>query len=215
MAQEFWHERWETDHIPFHLDHVNPQLEQFYQQTLSDRHRIFVPLCGKSVDMFYLYERGHDVTGIELSEKAVKAFFEQHSLSYEITDQGDYRCYQTERLRLYAGDFFNFHEVCPEQFDAIYDRAALVALPEKLRQRYVATMSQYSQAGTTILLVTLDYDQSLYEGPPYAVSDAEVRQTYGTQFNIECLNEVEAENVPEDLRGGVIQRTYRLQNVTR
>ena len=43
---------------------------------------IFVPLCGKTLDLIWLNEKGHTVMGCELSEVAAKQFFEENKIPY-------------------------------------------------------------------------------------------------------------------------------------
>lgn len=75
MNEAFWHERWARNEIGFHLGEVNPYLLRHWPSlALPNGARVLVPLCGKSLDMAWLVEQGFTVVGVELSEKAVRAF---------------------------------------------------------------------------------------------------------------------------------------------
>ena len=78
MDPDFWHARWEANQIGFHRDEINVYLERYWPALgLDPGSRVLAPLCGKSLDLLWLREQGHMVTGIELSRIAVQAFFEE------------------------------------------------------------------------------------------------------------------------------------------
>jgi len=78
--------------------------------------------------------------------------------------------------------------------DAVFDRAALVALDATSRARYAKHITSLLYAGAAMLLVTFDYDQSEMDGPPFAVSNDEVVSLYGDGFDIEFLDSRNALN---------------------
>ncbi len=59
--------------------------------------------------------------------------------------------------------------------DALYDRAALVALPADLRPGYVGHTQSLLKTRAMQLLITLEYDQSAANGPPFSVLPDEVK----------------------------------------
>ncbi|MFV0575994.1 MAG: thiopurine S-methyltransferase [Vibrio sp.] len=171
--QEFWHKKWAENKIGFHLQDVNPLLTQYWPQLNSARdHSVLVPLCGKSEDLVWLAEQHNNVTGVELSNIAVRAFFAEHFYTPLVTAlNGHHELYQFDELTLYAGDFFTAPLT---QFDRIYDRAALIAMPESLRQQYAERLKSLLAPQGKILLVSLDYDPSQMQGPPFSVPKEEV-----------------------------------------
>ncbi len=67
--------------IGFHLSEFNELLLAHIEKfKLKKDSTIFVPLCGKSIDLIYLAKLGCRVIGIELSEIAVNAFFMENSI---------------------------------------------------------------------------------------------------------------------------------------
>ena len=81
MEPGFWHERWERAEIGFHKQEINVHLQQFWNcLELPAGERVFVPLCGKSLDLLWLAGEDHPVTGVELSPIAVDAFFQENEL---------------------------------------------------------------------------------------------------------------------------------------
>ena len=72
---------------------------------------------------------------------------------------------------------------------ALYDRAALIALPPLMRARYAAHLSGIMVGGSRGLLITLDYEQTQKAGPPFAVSHEEVKLLLGAQWSLEVMEE--------------------------
>jgi thiopurine S-methyltransferase len=177
MEHEFWESRWAEGRIGFHEGRPNPLLER-HVDLLEGRRRVLVPLAGKSVDMRYLAERGHDVVGIELVRAAIEAFFEEQGIESSEVEIGPYRGLSGGGVTLLAGDFFEATREALGHFDAIYDRAALVALPPAMRTRYADHCQRLLGPGGRIALVSFAYEQRLMEGPPFSVDDEAVRLLY-------------------------------------
>lgn len=134
---------------------------------------MLVPLCGKSADLLWLAQQGYEVTGVELSEIAARAFFEESGFSFDCKKLGAFNwfCGQGIAISIVCGDYFEFTD---QPYDALYDRAALIALPFKKRPEYVAKTRSLLKPGAIKLLITLEYDQIGIEGPPYSVLPDEV-----------------------------------------
>ncbi len=55
MKHDFWHEKWRSGKLGFHQEKVNSRLVRYWQLLdLNDGDPVFVPLCGKSLDMLWL-----------------------------------------------------------------------------------------------------------------------------------------------------------------
>lgn len=215
MHAEFWKERWERHEIGFHLNEVNPCLLRHWGSLeLAADASVLVPLCGKTLDMAWLAAQGFAVTGVELSERAVREFFADNDLPFVQSAAGVLQRYEEEGISLLQGDFF---AVEPEQVagcNAFYDRAALIALPDPMRVAYVRQLERLLPADAVGLLVTLDYPQEQMDGPPFAVGDAVVEQLYGA-WEVELL---EAQDIlpvnPRFIERGLSrlhERVYRLR----
>lgn len=166
---EPWLERWEEGRIGWHEPSGNASLKRYWE--FAGGRRVLVPLCGKSVDLLWLESCGNHVVGVELSEIAVREFFADNELEVRITDAGRrYRAVDRD-IEIVCGDYFDFDE---GGFDGHYDRGALVAMPAAERGRYAAHTSARLAAPAAQLIITLEYEQSVVEGPPFAVFSDEV-----------------------------------------
>ena len=188
MDPDFWHNRWENNLIGFHLDEVNPYLQHYWSTlAMPAGSRVLVPLCGKSLDLVWLAEQGHEVIGIEISPIAVKDFFAENHLQARRIRGNRFDTWQSEKFTLLCGDVFELTANDLGRIDAVYDRAALIALPPEMRRCYVNLINRLVPASAPHLLISLDYEQSQMDGPPFAVSDAEIRMFYGERFEVDCL----------------------------
>ena len=189
-SPQYWRRRWAEGRIGFHRNEVNPLLARFYPRLeLAPGDSVFVPLCGKSVDMAWLAERGHPVIGCEVSGAAIAGFFEAAALSPQTNSDGNLRVWRAGPYTLYEGDYF---QLTPRQVGAaraVYDRGALIALPKAARRAYLGHMRDLCGVGVKTLLITLDYDQAAMPGPPFAVDYEEVVWQYAFDHVIEFLAE--------------------------
>lgn len=178
MDIEFWKASWQKGKIGFHEGKPNHFLSEEGGRLGTSR-RVLVPLCGKTEDLAFLAAKGHEVIGIEVVEDAVKAFFSEHGLSPEVAPRGELTAYSAQGITILAGDFFRATRADVGDVNAFYDRAAFVALPAEMRPRYVAHVRSLAGAGATGLLVTFEYDQSKFDGPPFSISSAHARELWG------------------------------------
>ena len=188
MDEQFWHNRWEEDLIAFHKAWVNSFLERYFQRLgLEKATQVFVPLCGKSVDMRWLREQGHDVLGVELSPIAVADFFTEQNISSSESVEGAFTVREGEGVRLLCGDFFELEAAHVQGVAAVYDRAALIALPSEMRGRYARHILSLLPARIPILLLTLEYSIDEMDGPPFSVDETEVREHFEAWREVERL----------------------------
>jgi len=179
MSTQFWLDRWAQGQIGFHQANVNSYLKAYWSRvSAGPPTTVFVPLCGKSLDMRWLCELGHNVIGVEISQKAIREFFEENGLAPRVTPGRRCEYWDAGRVRLICGDFFDLEPLDLQSVGATFDRAALVALPQEMRSRYVDKLLQVIPATTPILLVAMTYAQQEMKGPPFAVSESEVRSLF-------------------------------------
>lgn len=192
MKKDFWLERWERAEIGFHQAEVNPYLLKHWGALpAAQGGEVFVPLCGKSLDMLWLRQQGHAVLGVELSPIAVRDFFAENGLALNHSSSGQFDCCEAEGIRILCGDFFELTREHLAQVRAVFDRASLVALPPEMRARYARHLAETLPSGTQVLLVTFDYPQDEMNGPPFAVSVSEVQALYANYAEVRLLEQVD------------------------
>lgn len=190
MDHEFWHDKWQRKEIGFHQESINQYLQSHWSELgLSRTDNVFVPLCGKTKDMFWIGERGHPVLGVELSDLACKDLFADANLTAKVHHSEDFTHYQHNDIDILCGDFFNLKRDHVSKIKAVYDRAALIALPAPMRQKYVAHLNNILPSHCKLLLVSLEYPQSEMQGPPFSVGNDEIKSLFSTTWDITTITE--------------------------
>ena len=196
MDAQFWQQKWDEGKIGFHQEEVNKRLVTFWPDVITaatahsgnEKSCIFVPLCGKSLDMLWLHQQGHAVLGIELSQKAVQAFFDDNQLACEKDEIDGFQRFtgsgKANGLTLLAGDFFKLTPPMVAHCNTLYDRAATIAMPPDMRGDYTGHLAMLMRPGSRGLLVTISYDQSQMDGPPFSVTDGNVRELLSKNFDV-------------------------------
>lgn len=212
MEQSFWQERWESGQIGFHEGKTNALLAK-HAGKLDDQKRVLVPLSGKSQDLWFLAKREHEVVGVEFVERAAKATFAQAGVGYDVEPLGKYRALKGGGVVQLVGDFFDATPNVVGIFDAAYDRAALTAVDPPMRRKYVDVLASLLAPGAPVLLVTMTYDQKLVAGPPWSLSDDEVRALFAASFDVERIEARDAEPSPRMKEAGatVVETIWSLQ----
>ena len=193
MEAEFWHERWRENRLGFHQSDYNAlMVAHFDRLELGEDARVFVPLCGKTRDIAGLLTRGYRVVGAELSDLAVNQLFADLGIAPALSDAGPLQHYAAPGIEVFVGDIFDLEAERLGHVDAVYDRAAVVALPKDMRGSYAAHMHAITH-GAPQFLLSFEYDQSAMEGPPFSVDAAELERIYGQTFTLTPLVEAEVE----------------------
>jgi thiopurine S-methyltransferase len=187
MDEDFWQTRWRQNQIGFHEGRANSLLLRFFDRLgLRADDRVLVPLCGKSFDLDWLIGQNFHVVGVEFNKEAVEEVFARLNLVPDVEVFGSLLRYRAKAIDIFVGDFFELTGSVFGTVNAVYDRAALVALPTAMRERYARHLA-YLTISAPQLLITFDYDQTHMEGPPFSVSEAEVQKHYGAQYAVEQL----------------------------
>ena len=210
MDHDFWHDRWREGRIGFHEGAPNALLTRFlHRLDPGEGGRVFLPLCGKSEDLSWLHGRGYEVVGCDLSRTALDQVFARHDLTPEETDLGGITRLSAPRLTLYQGDVLALTPAILGPVDAVFDRAALVALPDEMRSGYAAHLTTLAGPARQ-LLITFDYDQSKMDGPPFAVSASEVATRYGATHEVTPLSSETMTGALADRSGGGLEEAWLL-----
>ena len=187
MEASFWHQKWQRGEIAFHQSQANALLVTHFEKlNLTKGCRVFLPLCGKTLDIAWLLASGYRVVGAELSEIAINELFQSLNLKPQVAKIGTLMHYSAVDVDIFVGDIFDLSAQTLGLVNAIYDRAALVALPAELRKKYASHLSGITNVASQ-LVITYEYNQALIDGPPFSVSEVELKQCYGTAYSMTAL----------------------------
>lgn len=208
MKGDYWLNSWEIDKTGWRQRRPNTRLVAHWSSLGvapevaqgAPTKRVFVPLCGDSPDLLWLAEAGYEVIGSELSDIAAKRFFDDASIAFTIRDNHGFACFESDQITIICGDFFELSERQVGHVDAVYDRAATVAMPEDMRPAYAARLASLCPAGARMMLISMAYDQDKMKGPPFSVPEHDVRALYGSDYAIEVVNTSEGPDILGNLR---------------
>jgi thiopurine S-methyltransferase len=217
MDHHFWMSRWEKNDIGFHMQQAHHALIRYYDRlNLQPCDTVFVPLCGKSVDMIWLREHGLRIIGTELSLIAAEAFFAEHGLQATRKSSESFVHFTADNLKILCGDHFTLRRDDLDGVAAVYDRAALVALSPDSRRRYADHLTQLLPPAGRILLISYDYNQNEISGPPFSVPFPEIDRLFSPGFEIELLGREETLGTHQGLKArGVTKLTEFVCLLTR
>lgn len=188
VDNQHWLDRWREDRIGFHEASVNRHLQNWFPRMApAAGGKLFLPLCGKALDILWCAQQGYEVVGIELSPIAIEAFFEENSIAFERSASDRFEIYRAENITLLQGDFFELSARDLQGCKLVYDRAALIAMHGDNRLRYYEQMLTILPRDCDMLLIALEYDQQEMQGPPFSVPTDEIVRNYREHFSIKLL----------------------------
>lgn len=209
LDADYWRKRWQEGRTGFHQDAPNQRLTTHFERFgVRNGSRVFVPLCGKTVDMKWLADRGLKVVGVDCAEKAAAEFFAESGMRSQRIDDGFFILWRSNDVQIFVGDIFDTSTSVIGIVDAVWDRASLVALPPVDRRRYAAKLAELLATNARVLLVTFEYDQSLAEGPPFSVGETEVRELFSSAFSVELLERAGDPETGATLKSRGVDRTF-------
>lgn len=180
--------------LPWHQTTPHPKLLKYADKFLVKAARVLVPLCGKTLDLKWLYENGYEVVGVEGTEFAIEEFFKDTKLEFSKAPYGDGGLiYQTpdKRLTILRTNFFTLSDAnYVATFDSVWDRAALVAVLPEHRRFFAASVKRLAKPSFKCVSVVTEFDESKVEGPPYSVDQEEISNLYGECATITKLDTI-------------------------
>lgn len=187
MQAEFWHNCWQNQRIGFHQSEIHPLLPVLFSQLNQDNSSaIFAPLCGKSLDLWWLAQHGK-VTGAELSELACQQFYQQQGQEFSVSSYSEFQHFSHPAVDIWQGDYFSLQPHQLGEVGLIYDRAALIALPLQMRMDYVQQLQRLCAGPVSLLLLSLEYPEQEISGPPFNVTEQEIRSLFSFASSVELL----------------------------
>jgi len=183
MESEFWFDSWEQGgtKTSFHLPDVHEHARMLDRLGLVAGARVLVPLCGKTADLRFFAESAAEVVGVELVPRAVAEFFAENGLD-PVEEEPD--VFRAGNLVIRRQDVFTLTPEAIGPVDLVYDRAALIAFPDDMRQRYAEAITRLVRPGTRYFINTLEYHPRL-PSPPFSVGPAEVVERFGRAFEVD------------------------------
>tara|TARA_R100001143_G_C3361215_1_gene136163 strand:+ start:17537 stop:18208 length:672 start_codon:yes stop_codon:yes gene_type:complete len=206
MELSYWLSRWNKGNTGFHMENGYPGLS-IHWPSLPIRQNpvVLIPLAGKSVDIQWIADRARKVICVEISDVAIKQFYNQHEMEYTTTRFASFDIYHSQNIEFWCGDFMKLPQKKMGDVDLIYDKASIVALPKNMRQSYSNKIISLSSAYTKILMHLLSYNQSEMNGPPFSVDPDEIKQMFSEIFDIQILqkNSLKIQNFEKFLNRGL------------
>jgi thiopurine S-methyltransferase len=210
---EFWHNRWQSQNIGWHREIYNDLLLKHWPNIDAiDAGNVFVPLCGKSLDMLWLAERGYTIVGLEMVQQAVENFFSENQLEFDKIEIGKHKKYWSHPFTIFQGDFFDL-DIGVIQADSWYDRAALIAIEPSNRENYVDQIRKQTKLDAVGLLITFAYPQEQMQGPPYALHDDDVTLLFSDGFELECLEKIDLEDDKDRNLTNVSSSIFKIRRI--
>lgn len=193
---EDWEKRWNENRIGFHKNKINEYLEKYIEHLGQEGDDVFVPLCGKSLDMIYLSKHFKKVIGVELAQKAITSFISENNLPFTYIQLDKLDIYSMNNIDFYLGDIFDYDYDGANKIN-IFDRASLVAFDKETRIKYSQKIIKILSGN--MLLITLEYPQNEKKGPPFSVPEKEVYELYGKDCDIKLLETINLNDTNDKL----------------
>ncbi len=191
MDRQYWLNAWSKSGEPgWQQSDVHEALQSHW---VADDTRVFVPLCGRSPDLAWLHQIGHEVIGVELSEAAVAQFFNEQQLDCSISHSDDFTVYAADQYQIYVGDFFSLRGDNLKGVKKVYDRAAMVAMSGEWRHKYVRHLQSIVPAVAEYLVILLEYDQAQMNGPPFSVPESAFRECFDSSYEVRLIGDDETD----------------------
>lgn len=210
-----WRTCWETSDIPWAGEKVNDDFFLAFQKVLevvgkpASEIRAFIPLCGNSPAVRFLYDKGMSVTGLDFVQHAIDQLCaEQFSgLNFNRSSRDGGGAYVADRITLLVNDIFRFSG--DQQFDLVYDRGAFVAISPDKQAQYAAAISAALRPGGIIFLRCAEFIGAEFKGPPFSVGSQTVRDKFsGLEVVEEEMQTVEPSQ-DRYIQAGVKQIAFR------
>ncbi len=206
-SEQHWVDQWEKGLTPWHRKEPDSQLQSHINLLTGGKHglSIFIPFCGKSLDIIWLLKQGHSVVGVELSSLAVQQLFEENELPYSKIEEESFTVYKglDQRLKIFVGSLFDLTAELTDHHDAVWDCKALGAVNISQRKHYIKILLSILKPSGSILVSHLEYDSLEHYGPPFSLSTTVLQALFDDEWSVECVECV-------DLTETAVAKEHRL-----
>ncbi|MFT8418565.1 MAG: thiopurine S-methyltransferase [Acetobacter sp.] len=189
MEADFWLAKWNRNEIGFHALHPHNGLVAYFSQFGPPQgSRVFLPLCGKSLDIHWFLKNRYCVVGVELSHLAVEQLFAELGITPVISFlSADVMVFEGQNIKIFVADIFALTAEMLGPVQSVYDRAALVALPKEMAVRYTRHLMQITNFADQFV-VCVEYDQTRLSGPPFAVMAQDMERYYAGYYQVRSID---------------------------
>ncbi|XP_042875843.1 thiopurine S-methyltransferase-like [Penaeus japonicus] len=170
--------------------------------------RVFFPLCGKTEDMRWAYDRGHTVVGLEAIETPVRLFFERHrDLGHSVEELEYGKLYKSKdrRLQVFVCDVTDIPLVVLGKFDVVVDCGAYVSIHPRDRTKYVETVTSALEKDYRYFLEVCHDAPPGATGLPHSVSFGQLKRDFGPLRKLKFLS---TEDISEEWGVDTFFQTY-------
>lgn len=143
-----------------------------------------VVACGLGDDADFLADRGFTVTAFDVSETAI---------------EWAKKLYPSEKIEFEQADLFDLPAEWTGDFDLVLDVYTVQALPPHLREKAIKSICGLVKSGGELIAVTRLRDEGeILEGPPWPLSDSDVRSIEAFGFYLKDRKEFAGdEDIPQ------------------
>ena len=184
---EFWRQRWRDGQTGWDQGKAHADLAMLESVARARGHltqgaRILEPAAGRAHASAALARLGYDVTAFDVAPEAMAAAAAEHGVLPGLT--------------LMVADALVVRPSWLGAFAAVYDRAALCALPPELRPTYIATLHAHLREGGALLTIPFteiraEPDGTTRAGPPFALAARDFATLLAPLFTLELVVERE------------------------
>ncbi|KAJ8302290.1 hypothetical protein KUTeg_021277 [Tegillarca granosa] len=209
---EQWKAAWENGKAVWQVHHVNVALKRNIHRLKIENSgdpKILLPLCGKTRDIKWLWEQGFTVVGVEVSEIAIKDFFAENDIKYEVSQikgcPGVLYRSTDDRILLRVSSNTSGTEEHSQLFLNQKGGNNFVAYHDinHTRYKYASAISELMSDNCKMLLETLEKNIDVDPGqPPFDFQEPEMRQHFNQQFELEQIDQIKIDEYidPSDER---------------
>ncbi|MCB0272149.1 MAG: hypothetical protein KDD46_03965 [Bdellovibrionales bacterium] len=205
---DYWKKRWLSGDIGWHQNEVHPLLVKYYDAySLRNENHFFFPLCGKTLDVDWILQKGHQVTCVEISEIAIEEIAKRLHIHWQMRTENNFTVYQHDKLTIYKGDYFDCVNLDIPPIDVVFDRGAFVAIDPKKREKYANIYKKLHPK--KMFLVLYRYDLNASTSPPFAFEEGEIEKLLTSDFDIDKLEENEMLSQAPNMQNRQIYSFYQ------
>lgn len=168
---DFWTDLYAHGGDGWELRQPAPPLVEFMDRTPLPPGRVAVPGCGRGHDVRFLSRAGFAAVGFDFSPTAIT---EARALAKTANVAAEF----VERDLFTLGGDYGY------AFDGIWEYTCFCAIDPRRRAEYVRTIGAILKPGGWLLACFFPLRRRA-AGPPFAVSESEVRRRFAPGFRIE------------------------------